>query len=158
MPAASPESIRAFLDAHGVSYRHLTHEPTPTSADSARARGEPIEIGAKAIVAKTDDVFRLLVMSAARRLHTPSVRSALGVRSVRFAGAEELASLTGLAPGSVPPFGEPILPLPLIVDRSIPALQRVAFNCASLTESIVMATSDYLRVARPQAVAALTEG
>lgn len=59
---------------------------------------------------------------------------------------------TGLVPGSVPPFGRPILPLDLYVDAGVPDLPRVAFNAASLIDSLVLATADYLRVAQPAAV------
>ena len=39
------ESIRDLLTRAGVSFRELHHEPTRTSEDSARVRGEPLEIG-----------------------------------------------------------------------------------------------------------------
>jgi prolyl-tRNA editing enzyme YbaK/EbsC (Cys-tRNA(Pro) deacylase) len=49
----------------------------------------------------------------------------------------------------VPPFGEPVLDLPLFVDPSILQNDRVAFNAGSLTDSIVMARADYIGVAKP---------
>ncbi len=51
--------------------------------------------------------------------------------------------LTGLAPGSVPPLGRPILDMDLYVDLSVEANDRVAFNAGSLTDSIIMAADDY---------------
>jgi len=45
----------------------------------------------------------------------------------------------------VPPFGEPILPFKLYLDRAILANEKIAFNAGSLTNSIVMSMSDYLR-------------
>ena len=55
-------------------------------------------------------------------------------------------------PGSVPPFGEPILPLPLYVDRAIEENERIAFNAGSLTDSVILAVPDYFRLARPTRV------
>ncbi|EJK52061.1 hypothetical protein THAOC_28709, partial [Thalassiosira oceanica] len=88
-----------------------------TSEDSARVRGEDLSTGGKAIVLKLreasdgDAGFALFVLSASRKLHAKSIRRELGTRGVRFATADELAELTGgLVPGSVPPFGRPILP------------------------------------------------
>jgi Ala-tRNA(Pro) deacylase len=52
----------------------------------------------------------------------------------------------------VPPFGPPILPLPLYVDEGIQANERIAFNAGSLTDSIVMAVPDYLRLAQPERI------
>ena len=69
------------------------------------------------------------------------------MKSLRFATADELMDLTGLVPGSVPPFGEPVLPFPLFVDESIEANDRIAFNAGSLTDSVVLSIVDYLRVA-----------
>jgi prolyl-tRNA editing enzyme YbaK/EbsC (Cys-tRNA(Pro) deacylase) len=146
------EAIRALLDAEGVKYREVHHEPTYTSEESARARGEDVRVGGKALVVKAGDDFRLLVLSAALTLDWTAVKKQFGVKKARMADREELLRLTGLVPGSVPPFGRPILPLDLFVDPSVCANPVIAFNAGSLTDSIILATSDYLRVARPAVV------
>ena len=137
-------SIVALLTERGVAHRLVEHEATPTSADSARARGEALSTGAKALVLKVDDRFVNLVLRPTRRLDSPKTRRALGAKKLRFAKPEELLELTGLVPGSVPPFGAPILDLPLHVDDSIEAEDKVAFNAGDLCVSVVMETSDYL--------------
>ncbi len=141
--------LRGMLDGVGVTYRHLVHESTPTSEDSARVRGEPLEVGGKALVMKADGRFLLLVISAARRLESKRLKKALKARSLRFVSREELQELTGLVPGSVPPFGRPLLELDLLVDASVLEQERIAFNAGSMTESIIMATSDWRSVACP---------
>jgi len=141
--------LRAMLDEHGVTYRHLSHEPTPTSQDSARVRGEPLEVGGKALVLKVDERFVVLVISAACRLDSKRLKKFLKARSMRFATPEELLELTGLVPGSVPPFGRPLLDLDLFADASVLAQERIAFNAGALTESIIMATSDWRSISRP---------
>lgn len=143
------DAIRSFLDGENIAYRTVHHEPTLTSEESARARGEDVRIGGKALLVKTGDVFRLFVLSAALKLDSDKVRAKFGVKKIRFATREELAELTGLVPGSVPPFGPPILPFELFVDESIRANEKIAFNAGSLTDSIILDTSEYLRVARP---------
>jgi prolyl-tRNA editing enzyme YbaK/EbsC (Cys-tRNA(Pro) deacylase) len=141
------QSILSLLEENAVGYRHLTHEPTPTSEDSARVRGEPLAMGGKALIIKAADRYVLLVISAARRLDSGKLKKALGVKKTRFATADELRELTGLVPGAVPPFGEPILPLPLYVDASVLANQRIAFNAGSLTDSVILSIDDYRRIA-----------
>jgi Ala-tRNA(Pro) deacylase len=141
------DKIRAWLAAEGVSFREVHHEPTRTSEESARARGEELRVGGKALLIKVDDVYRLFVLSADRKLDSAAVKQRFGARKTRFATPEELAELTGLVPGAVPPFGSPLLPFPLYVDPSVFANERIAFNAGSLTDSIVMAASDYRRVA-----------
>src|SRR5580692_8894874 len=137
------DKIRAWLAAEGIAFREVRHEPTRTSEDSARARGEELRVGGKALLVKVDDNYRLFVLSADRKLDSAAVKRRFEARKIRFATPEELAQLTGLVPGSVPPFGQPLLPFPLYVDPSVFANERIAFNAGSLTDSIVMAASDY---------------
>lgn len=113
------------------------------------ARGEPIDVGGKALLIKVGESFRLFVLSAALKADAGAIRRRFGVRKSRFATREELHALTGLVPGSVPPFGRPILPFDLFVDESIPANDRIAFNAGSLTDSIILPMADYLRIAQP---------
>ena len=57
--------------------------------------------------------------------------------------------IDGIVPGSVPPFGEPLLSFPLHLDAQIPQNERIAFNAGSLEHSFIMSVEDYLPVARP---------
>jgi len=109
--------IRETLNAAGIEYRELHHEPTRTSEDSARVRGEDIRIGGKALLMKVGGDYKLFVLSAALRVDSQAIRKFLDTRKTRFASPEELHELTGLVPGSVPPFGRPILPFDLYVDE-----------------------------------------
>lgn len=140
------EAVRGLLNAAGIAFVEKQHEPTYTSEQSARARGEPLEIGAKALVIKTDGEYRLFVLPANRRVDSQAIKRALGVKKLRFADADELLELTGLVPGSVPPFGRPILDLPLVADPALLANDKIAFNAGSLTTSVVMQSADYERV------------
>ncbi len=140
------ESIRAFLREHQVPFTEVEHEPTRTSQESARARGESLKIGAKALVIKADDGYRLFVLPADRRLDSAAVKRHLGTKKMRFADADELMRLTGLVPGSVPPFGRPILPLDLLADPALGENEKIAFNAGSLTTSIILPFAEYRRV------------
>jgi prolyl-tRNA editing enzyme YbaK/EbsC (Cys-tRNA(Pro) deacylase) len=147
------QAIRRHLAGLGCGFRQVHHPPTRTSEESAAARGEPLHIGGKALLLKgEDDVFRLFVLPADARLDSQAIRQELGLRKARFASPEELLEQTGLVPGSVPPFGRPILPFDLYVDRGIVDNDRIAFNAGSLTDSIILSTEDYLRAAKPQGV------
>jgi Ala-tRNA(Pro) deacylase len=153
------DRIVRFLTEAGVSFRQLHHEPTPTSADAARVRGEPIGSGAKALLLKADDTFRLFVLPGDRRLDSASVKRQLGLDRLRFASKEELLAQTGLAPGAVPPFGQPILPFELTADVTIGQVYpTVAFNAGSVTDSIIMSAADWDRVAKPSRLAITEPG
>ncbi len=138
--------LKSFLDSHGVRYREVHHEPTRTSEESAKARGEDIAIGGKAILMKVDGEFKLFVLSAAKKVDSQKIKRHFQAKKLRFATAEELQQHTGLVPGSVPPFGKPVLPFGLFVDVSIKQNKQIAFNAGLLTDSIVMQTYDYFRI------------
>ncbi len=123
-----------------------------TSAESARARGEDLAIGGKAILLKVGESFKLFVLSADRILDSARVKGHFKAKKLRFATTQELLDLTGLVPGSLPPFGKPITPFALFVDPSVTEKERIAFNAGSLTDSIVMQVADYLKVAEPQII------
>lgn len=150
------ENIRHTLVAQGIEFRELQHEPTLTSEDAARVRGEDLSNGGKALLIKVDQEFALFVLPADRRVDSKAIRKQLSAKKTRFASRDELSSLTesvngtGLVPGSVPPFGTPILPFALYIDDAIRQNQRIAFNAGSLTDSIIMSVDDYLRIAQPQ--------
>ncbi len=57
-----------LLDEQEVAYRSLHHEPTLTSEDSARVRGEDIRIGGKALLIKVGGEFRLFVLIESRKI------------------------------------------------------------------------------------------
>src|SRR5690242_8736550 len=128
------QQIREALTQAGIVFKEMSHVPTHTSEESARVRGESLTVGAKALLLKTDDEFRLFILPADRQLDTKRIKKELKIKSTRFATSEELLELTGLVPGSVPPFGEPILPFELYGDVAIGTIEdKVAFNAGSLS-------------------------
>ena len=141
------DDIKKLLASQGVQYREVHHEPTRTSAESAKARGEDLAIGGKAILMKVGEEFRLFVLSAAKKVDSQKIKEHFGEKKLRFATPEELKDLTGLVPGAVPPLGKPIMPFDLYVDVSITANEKIAFNAGSLTDSIIMDSKDYLKAA-----------
>ena len=140
-----------MLHEAGIQFREIEHPPTHTSEESAQARGEELGVGAKALLLRTDGTFRLFVLPADRRLDSAAVKREFGVKQIRFATPEELLAETGLVPGSVPPFGRPILPFELFADASIGIrYDRVAFNAGSLTWSIIISAADWEKLAQPK--------
>ena len=143
------DQISQLLVEQGVPFRAVHHEEALTSEASAKARGEKLEIGGKAIVMKVDAEFKLFVLSAALRIDSQKIKRHFGAKKIRFATADELAGLISLKPGSIPPFGKPLFTLDLFVDTSITRNDVIAFNAGSLSDSIVMSTAEYLKIARP---------
>jgi Ala-tRNA(Pro) deacylase len=143
------EIIKGWLIAQSIQFEQVHHEPTATSDAAAQARGVDLAMGGKALVLKIDDRFKLCVLSAAKKLDSGALKKHFGAKKLRFADRDELMELTGLVPGSVPPFGRPLIDLELLVDKSILQNRRIAFNAGSLTDSIIMPVKDYLKAANP---------
>ena len=69
-------------------------------------RGTPLEAGAKALVVRAEDRFVHCVLPAHLKADNARLRALVGTRTLRFATPDELLTVTGCAPGAVPPFGE----------------------------------------------------
>jgi Ala-tRNA(Pro) deacylase len=150
MPDTLLKQITRLLDHHHCQYQLLHHSPTHTSEQSAQVRHLPLETGAKALLLKVDNDFKLFVLPAHRRLSSSKIKTHFHAKKLRFATPEELIDLTGLVPGAVPPFGQPLLPFNLYTDPAIKKVQPLAFNAGSLTDSIIMNTADYLNLVTAQ--------
>lgn len=152
-PTVSGESevfrrLIAKLQAAGVPFSHLHHEPVFTSAEAAAVRGSTLHSGAKALIVKGADEFRLVVLAADMALDSNALRKVLGCKRLRFADPAEVRTLTGLAPGSIPPFGS-LFNLPTICDADLADNDEVNFNAGSHTESIRMSYAAFVAVESP---------
>ena len=112
------DRVESLLSQNGITFQVLRHEPVFTSEEAARVRGTPLASGAKALVCKGEDTIVLFVVPADRNLDSRAVRRAKGWRKLRFATREEVLELTGLTPGSIPPFGS-LFGLPTLCDERL---------------------------------------
>jgi Ala-tRNA(Pro) deacylase len=147
-PSAFPR-VEALLKSAGVPFEVLHHEPVFTSEEAARVRGVDLSSGAKALVCKADDEFLIFVVPADRRLDSRGVRRRRGFRRLRFANREEVLELTGLVPGSIPPFGG-LFGLDTLCDERLGENERINFNAGDHRISVSMRFADYLRVEDPE--------
>lgn len=147
--------IRAALG--DAPYEIVDHAPVTSAVGAAQARGTALETGAKGIVMKLDRIgFAVLAIRADQRIDGKHLRRAFGIQRYRFASADELAARTGLGPGEVPPFGRPVLDLPLYVDAALAAGARMAFTVGRRDRSFLIAVPHWLAAARPAQVVPLT--
>jgi Ala-tRNA(Pro) deacylase len=146
------ERLHDWLGQSGIPFTVLRHEPVYTSEQAAAVRGTPLASGAKALVVKADDDFLILVLPADRKLDSRKARTALGVKSLRFASREEVERLTGLQPGSIPPFGS-LFGLRTCCDPDLSANASINFNAGDHAISIHMAYADYLGAEKPNPLA-----
>ena len=139
------ERLQALLDEHQAQYELLRHEPVFTSEEAARVRGVSLSSGAKALVCKADGEMVHIVLPANLRLASKQIRRQRSIRSLRFASREEVLELTGLAPGSIPPFGS-LFGLPTWCDRRLQDEPSINFNAGDHSVSIRMPSAEFFRV------------
>ena len=140
------EQIKQLLTEHSADYEVMHHQPVYTSEEAARVRGTSLSSGAKALICKCDAEMILFVMPANKRLASKAVRREFGWRKMRFATPEEL---TGLIPGSIPPFGR-LFGLPTYCDVGLAENERINFNAGAHAISINLLYSDYVRIELPR--------
>ena len=143
------EKIKSLLLEHSISFKEVDHEPSPDCITSAQNRNEDLKIGGKSLLLKARDKFKIFVLSAAKEADSKKIRAILKSQKLRFATKEELLELAGVEKGALPPFGPPVLPFDLYLDRSILENEKIAFNAGILTKSFIILVEDYLKLVKP---------
>lgn len=145
------DRLRDTLTAAGVVFKHTHHAPVYTSAEAAAIRGVSLHSGAKALIVKVSDAFMMPVLPADLSLDSGAMRSLLGTKRMRFATKEEVLQITGLTPGSIPPFGS-FFGLPTICDERLAENETINFNAGSHSDSFQMTYAAYVGYERPRMV------
>jgi Ala-tRNA(Pro) deacylase len=143
------QRIEALLREHGAPYDVLRHAPVYTSQEAAEIRGTPLASGAKALVCKGDDAVVMFVVPADRKLDSKAIRQNRGWRKLRFVTREEVLEITGLEPGSIPPFGS-LFGLRTFCDERLGLNEKINFNAGDHSISVSMRYADYVRVESPE--------
>jgi Ala-tRNA(Pro) deacylase len=141
------DRLSALLQAENAEHSVLRHAPVFTSEQAAAVRGTSLASGAKALVVKGNE-FVLLVLPADRKLDSKKARAGLGAKSLRFATREEVEQLTGLQPGSIPPFGS-LFGLATYCDPALGQNASINFNAGDHTLSVQLPYADFVRVEKP---------
>lgn len=141
--------LRSLLSENNISFEEIDHQEAPTCELSAQARRLDIKYGGKTVLFKGKNGFALFVISAAKEIDSNKVRKILKSQKLRFARFEEFEEITGTVKGALPPFGEPIINLPLYIDESIRLNEKIAFNAGVLTKSFILKMNDYLKLISP---------
>src|SRR5207253_2027997 len=142
------DQVSRLLTAKSIGFDVIRHHPVFTSEEAAAARGTPLASGAKALVCKADEQFLMIVLPADRKLASKAVRKSAGIKSLRFASREEVEQLTGLTPGSIPPFGS-LFGLATRCDPALQSNQQINFDAGDHSISVSMSCADYVAAEKP---------
>ena len=136
---------------HGkIEFKHLVHEPTPTSQDSAKTRDTQLEQGVKCLIlrGKSSKKNYQFNIPAHLKLDVKAASEAVGEKC-EFEDPQIIQERYGLIVGGVPPFGN-LLNLDNYCDEQIMNSEKVAFNCGLSTESILMRSKDLIALIDPK--------
>jgi prolyl-tRNA editing enzyme YbaK/EbsC (Cys-tRNA(Pro) deacylase) len=149
------KQIIDLLQQNNCWFQIFEHAPVRTSEEAAKLRpGFTLHQGAKALIVKTQNrqkqkSLAMLVFPADLKFDAKKVKSILGVKDLRFATEEEVASLTaGIQAGGVPPFGN-LFNLEVFVDESLFGNEKIIFNAGDRRVSIAMKSEDYRKLVNP---------
>jgi len=146
------DSLVSLLDREGANFRVIEHPSEGRSDLVAAIRGTEPGQGAKAMLCKSKDDDRHLILAILpgdKKLDFKKVATAAGIKKATLASAEEAERETGCVIGAIPPFTFSSR-IDLIVDPGLTGtFSEIAFNAGRLDRSIVLDSADYLRIAQP---------
>jgi prolyl-tRNA editing enzyme YbaK/EbsC (Cys-tRNA(Pro) deacylase) len=150
------KQIIDILITHTYWHETFTHPPVTTSEEAAKTRpGYTLEQGAKALIIKMEKrsketEFCMLVLPAHLKLDSKKIKSALGIKSLRFASEDEILTIShGVQKGAIPPFGS-LFGIKVYVDPLLFSNEKIVFNAGDRRFSIAMKSEDYRRIVLPQ--------
>jgi Ala-tRNA(Pro) deacylase len=144
------ERVRAFLREHDVPFETQTHEPAVTAQKVAAVEHESGWHVAKPVLLMADGELVMAVLPAPLLLDVDKAAAVLNAGEVRLASEEEFAPrFDDCETGAEPVFGN-LYDVLVLVDDRLTQEPRIRFAAGSHTETIEVATDDYLRLANPK--------
>lgn len=141
--------LREFLERNQTPYEVMSHPTAYTAQGVAAAQHVPGRELAKVVVIKAENRFLMAVVPAPRKVSLEKLRRLLRTEPVRLATEDEFASLfPQCEPGAMPPFGN-LFRLPVYVDRSLEADERIVFQAGNHTETVRLRYDDFARLVQP---------
>ncbi len=156
MAVPDTPAIRAAREA-GLAFEVVRTRPPSSAEESAALQGIALEQLVRTIVVRRgrgDHVF--VLVPGGREIDWPKLRAHLGVSRLSLPDEAEAREATGYERGAITPLGA-TTPWPVIADRSILALDRVAIGggargvnlhlrAAALLEALRAEVADVTRV------------
>jgi Ala-tRNA(Pro) deacylase len=141
-------AVVEYLDARGIEYEMVEHEPTMSAAAEADAAQRPKGQVAKTVVLQDRSGYVLAIVPASERLDLHKLRDVLGAsKSLRLATEDEIAEdFPTLEVGAVPPIG-PMLSRAEVVDQRLLEESRILCAGGDHRHSVLLDPQDVVRIA-----------
>lgn len=149
------DNIRDMLENLHIPFDEITHEAS-TSCEHSRELREQAGLsgaGSKNIVFHAKGNFYLVTTLGNKDIKARRFKKAFGTKDIRFATAEEIASLGLGTIGSIPPFGSGDGTVPIFADTEIFEHEHFMFNPGDPCKTLRIRTADlreiYRHIANP---------
>jgi len=144
--------LQELLDRSGVAYTHTVHPLAYTAREVAAAEHLPAQEVAKVVVFLAENGYRMVVLPATKIVDFQELRAMLGFSHARLATEKEIAELfPDCELGAMPPLGN-LYGLPVHLDSSLLADEKIAFNAGTHRDVVHMRLEDFRRLANPEIV------
>lgn len=138
-------TVEDFLERHHLAHEIVSHAPTGSSLDSARAAHIPPERVAKGVLLNADGKYVLAVTRADCHLDLDELRRQLQAK-VELATREDIESVfDDCVLGAVPPLG-PAYGVESIWDEKLTEEPDLYFELGDHTHLVHVRTGDYLKL------------
>lgn len=136
-----------WLRAQGVPFEVREYAFTEVGADlAAQAVGCPLEACCKTLVVKaTGNQFWVAIVPGDQRFDTRRMATAIGARQADLAERDEAEKISGYHIGGISPFAMR-RKLPVVIEESLLALDRILVNGGRHGVLVEMATTDVARL------------
>ena len=145
------DEIILLLESHPVDFEVFEHGKAITSMDTVRETGFDIRHGAKSILFKDRDGFKLVIVRGDNRADFKKLRKHFDTNKLRMATPEEVFATMRVEVGACYPFGS-IAGVDMIVDEMLGDVEQMHFSPGTHFHHIQMPFSDYARVTQPKLV------
>jgi nondiscriminating aspartyl-tRNA synthetase len=144
------DEIISRLTAAGMQFQKFEHEATLTSDQSSQIRGTELKEGVKAMILRNKKTSEniMVCIPADQRLDFKLLEQLSG-HKYELEDKELIKTKFGLEIGGIPPFGN-LLGLKTFFSKAIADNNRAAFNCGTVTDSIVMGSADLIKIIEPE--------
>ena len=137
--------VTGYLDARGIPYEVIHHEPSTTSLEEAHSLHMDADHVLKAVVIDTRGRHAVAVIPASRRLDMYLVRGALDDQAAHLATEDELQKdFPSIELGAAPVLGW-MLGAETLVDPSVLERDTIVFAAGTRTESVRVRTRELFR-------------
>ncbi len=139
------KKLEKLLDSNNIKYKIHIHKKVYTAFNQAETQHlKPKEV-AKSVLIKTDKLYVLAVVPAAKYVDFAKVKKALQVKKVSIAKEKDIKKILKTNIGLVHPFGN-LYKIPVLLDRSLAKQKTLITSAGSYTESIELKIKDFQKI------------